>query len=127
MQRFAADDIKYAYSPHHAFVGTVQPGETFAVECVEGWSNFFREPEDLTPRPTTPRRPLKWAMVGPIEVAGAAPGGAVAITVHDVEVTTPGVCVYGPYADEDPLRGGTPRTRSSCTTRPAAASASTST
>ena len=45
MQRFAADDIKYAYSAQHAFVGTVEPGETFAVECVEGWSNFFRKPE----------------------------------------------------------------------------------
>jgi len=104
MQRFAADDIKYAYSPHHAFVGTVQPGETFAVECVEGWSNFFRKPEDLTPESYHAAEAVKWAMVGPIEVAGAEPGGAVAITIHDVEVTTPGVCVYGPYDDEDPLK-----------------------
>ena len=27
---------------------TVEPGETFAVECVEGWSNFFRHPDDMT-------------------------------------------------------------------------------
>jgi len=103
MQRFAADDIKYAYSPHHAFVGTVQPSETFAVECVEGWSNYFRKPEDLTPQTYHAAEALKWAMVGPIEVAGAEPGGAVAITIHDVEVVTPGVVVHGAYTEDDPL------------------------
>jgi amidase len=35
-------------------------------------------------------------------VAGAEAGGAVAITIHSVEVTTPGVVVYGAYTDDDP-------------------------
>ena len=42
-------------------------------------------------------------MTGPIAVAGVAVGGAVAVTIHDVEVTTPGVVVYGSYTAEDPL------------------------
>ena len=31
------------------------------------------------------------------------PGDAVAITIHPVEVTTPGVVVYGAYTGDDPL------------------------
>ena len=45
---------------------------------------------------------LKWAVTGPIAVAGAEAGGAVAVTIHSVEVTTPGVVVYGGYTAEDP-------------------------
>jgi amidase len=104
MQRFSAADHKYAYSPHHAAIGKVDPGETFTVEAVEGWSNFFRAPEDFTPESYHRAEAVKWAVTGPIAVAGAAPGGVVAVTVHEVEVTTPGVCVYGSYTDDDPLK-----------------------
>jgi acetamidase/formamidase len=42
-------------------------------------------------------------VTGPISVAGAKPGGAVAVTIHDVEVVTPGVVVYGAYTADEPL------------------------
>ena len=42
MQRFLASDAKYAYSPDHASIGTVQPGERFEVESVEGFGNYLR-------------------------------------------------------------------------------------
>lgn len=103
MQHFTSADHKYAYSPHHDPIGTVQPGETFTVDAVEGWSNYFRTPDDFTPETYHAAEAVKWAVTGPIAVAGAEPGGAVAVTIHEVEVVTPGVCVYGPYTDSDPL------------------------
>ncbi len=104
MQRFLARDAKYAYSPRHASIGTVERGETFTVECVEGWSSYFRSPTDFTPESHHAAEAVKWAVTGPIGVAGARAGGAVAITLQAVEITTPGVAVYGPYAEgADPL------------------------
>jgi amidase len=103
MQRFPESDAKYAYSPDHAPIGTVQPGEVFEVESVEGYSGFFRKPSDFTPESYARAEAVKWAVVGPIMVAGAQAGSAVAVTIHDVEITTPGVVTYGAYSrDVDP-------------------------
>lgn len=99
MKRFRARDVTYAYSAEHAQIGTVEPGEVFEVECVEGWSSFFRRPEDFTPESYAAADAVKWAVTGPIGVAGAEPGGVVAVTIHAVEPTTPGVVVYGAYDD----------------------------
>ena len=103
MQRFAADQATYAYSADHPSIGTVAPGEVFAVESVEGWSNAFRGPEDFTPEAYHAAEATKWAVVGPVAIEGARPGDAVAVTIHAIELTTPGISVYGPYADDDPL------------------------
>lgn len=102
MQRFATSDAKYSYSAHHQAIGTVQPQAMFAVECVEGFGNQFSSPEDFTPERYAHAETLKWAVTGPINVVGAVAGGAVAVTIHSVEPTTPGVVVYGSYAAEDP-------------------------
>ena len=93
MQRFSASDAKYAYSPDHASIGTVQPGERFEVESVEGFSNYFRDPSDFTPEVYARAEAVKWAVTGPISVAGAEANGAVAVTIHAVDVVTPGVVV----------------------------------
>jgi acetamidase/formamidase len=103
MQRFPAIDAKYAYSSQHASIGTVAAGEVFEVESVEGWSNYFRAPSDFTSENYAEAEAVKWAVVGPISVEGAVHGGAVAVTIHAVEVTTPGVVVYGAYEAADPL------------------------
>ena len=103
MQRFAASGAKYAYSPEHASIGTVQPGERFEVESVEGFSGYFRSPSDFTPETYAEAEAHKWAVTGPIAVAGAEAGGAVAVTIHAVDVLTPGVVVYGGYTNTDPL------------------------
>ena len=103
MQRFPESDAKYAYSPEHASIGTVQPGEVFEVESVEGYSGYFRSPEDFTPESYAAAEAVKWAVVGPIGVVGAEAGGGVAVTIHDVAVNTPGVVTYGAYSsDVDP-------------------------
>ena len=103
MQRFSAQDAKYAYSPEHATIGTVKPGERFEVESVEGFSGYFSSPSDFTSETYAEAEAHKWAVTGPIAVAGATAGGAVAVTIHEVEVVTPGVVVYGAYTAEDPL------------------------
>src|ERR687887_1810181 len=103
MQRFPESDAKYAYSPEHASIGTVEPGERFEVESVEGFSGYFTSPADFTPERYAEAEAHKWAVTGPISVAGARAGGAVAVTIHDVEVVTPGVVVYGSYTGDDVL------------------------
>jgi amidase len=103
MQRFSASDAKYAYSPDHASIGTVEPGERFEVESVEGFSGYFREPSDFTPEVYAEAEAHKWAVTGPVSVAGAKANEAVAVTIHAVEVATPGVVVYGAYTADDPL------------------------
>jgi acetamidase/formamidase len=103
MQRFLARDAKFSYSPGHARIGTVQAGEPFEVESVEGFYNSFASDSDFTPERYAEAEKLKWAVTGPVSVAGAAAGGAVAVTIHSVEVTTPGVVVYGGYTAEEPL------------------------
>jgi amidase len=103
MQRFPESDAKFAYSPEHASIGTVQPGERFEVESVEGFYNTFTSSEEFTPELYAKAEALKWAVTGPISVAGARAGGAVAVTIHSVEVVTPGCVVYGAYdPDADP-------------------------
>jgi amidase len=103
VQRFPASDAKYAYSPEHASIGTVQPGEVFEVESVEGWSGYFHSPSDFTPERHAEAEAHKWAVTGPISVEGVRADGAVAVTVHAVEVVTPGIVVYGAYTAPEPL------------------------
>jgi len=103
MQRFPESDAKYAYSSAHASIGTVEPGELFEVESVEGYSGYFRSPADFNAESYAAAEAHKWAVVGPITVAGARAGGAVKVTIHDVAITTPGAVTYGAYsADVDP-------------------------
>ena len=103
MQRFPESDAKFAYSSGHAPIGTVQPGERFEVESVEGFFGYFTSPADFTPERYAEAEAHKWAVTGPISVEGAHAGGAVAVTIHSVEVVTPGCVVYGGYdADADP-------------------------
>ncbi len=134
MQRFPASGAKYTYSPDHAPIGTVEPGERFEVESVEGFSGYFSSPSDFTPEVYAEAEAHKWAVTGPISVTGAKANGAVAVTIHDVEVVTPGVVVYGAYTADDvldwwddesacelyPARGGTLRfdDRTTLPTRP---------
>jgi amidase len=102
MQRFLTSDAKYAYSARHESIGEVKSGETFEVECVEGFGNQFSSADDFTPERYALAEGLKWAVTGPIDVDGAKAGGAVAVTIHSVVPTTPGVVVYGSYTADEP-------------------------
>jgi acetamidase/formamidase len=70
---------------------------------VEGFSGYFRAPSDFTPEVYTQAEAHKWAVTGPISVAGAKASEAVAVTIHAVDVVTAGVVVYGGYTADDPL------------------------
>jgi amidase len=102
MQRFTLTHTKYAYSSDHEPIGTVRAHERFEVECIDTWSRYFRTPSDFTPETRGLAGMYQWAVTGPIAVEGAGPGGAVAVTIHDVGVTGPGVAVYGDYASAEP-------------------------
>jgi acetamidase/formamidase len=93
---------KYAYSPDHSPIGTVQAHERFEVECIDTWSRCFRTPSDFTPDVRAVAGMYQWAVTGPIAVEGALPGDAIAVTIHDIRITGPGVAVYGEYASAEP-------------------------
>jgi amidase len=102
MQRFPAKDLKNVYSPYHQPYGRVRPGETFQIETQDGFAGALRKPEDLTPER------LAWAedhwciVTGPLAVEGAEPGTVIAVTVHGIEVTTPGLVILSRYQDPSP-------------------------
>ena len=123
MQRFLASDAKYSYSPDHAVDrhGASRASASRSSRSRASPTTSRRRP---TSRPSATREAekLKWAVTGPIAVAGAKAGGAVAVTIHAVEVTTPGVVVYGAYTAEEPLRVVGRRERLRASTRRRAAS-----
>ena len=103
MQRFRAErrEVRLQLRPRVARDGAARRARSRS-NRVEGFGNSFSSPDDFTPERYAVAETLKWAVTGPISVAGALAGGAVAVTIHSVEVTTPGVVVYGAYTDEDP-------------------------
>jgi amidase len=102
MQRFPADELKNVYSRSHEPCGQVESGETFQVETEDGFGGRFREPGGYTPENLTWLEENLDVVTGPIHVQGAEPGGVVDVRIEDVEVTTPGSVVLGPYTDPSP-------------------------
>jgi len=102
MQTFLPDDLKFTYSAEHTPIGTVESGETFVVETEDCFTARFRHPDGFTPEN------LAWVLenldgvTGPIAVAGAERGGAVAVTLHRVEVTTPGSIAWSTCEADSP-------------------------
>ena len=93
MQTFEARSIKYTYSPEHAPIGTVKPGESFVVITEDGFSGRYNEPGSFTPETAAWVEENLDGVTGPIAIEGAEPGQAVAITIDEVEVITPGTVV----------------------------------
>lgn len=89
LQFFPADDLKYVYSPAHEPVGSVRPGERFAVETADCFTGRYRDPADFSPQTAAWVDANLNPATGPISVAGAAAGGAIEITIEEIEVTTP--------------------------------------
>jgi amidase len=102
VQIFEPDDLKFTYSGDHAPIGTVEPGEVFVVETEDCFTGRFRTPDGFTPEN------LAWVLAnldgvtGPIAVAGATRGGAVAVTLHSVAVTTPGSTAWSTCEADSP-------------------------
>lgn len=102
MARFSSDDLKFTYSPLHDPIGTVAPGERFVVETEDCFTGRFQDPAGYTPENVAWVHRNLDGVTGPIHVDGAEPGDVVAITLHEVTVTTRGSVALSPCTDPTP-------------------------
>jgi len=102
VQNFNHKDLKFTYSPSHEKIGEVGPGELFTVETEDCFSGKFQQSENFN------AESLSWVLenldgvTGPISVRGAKVGDVVAITLHEIEITTPGSVALSPCDDPSP-------------------------
>ncbi|MHB1130303.1 MAG: acetamidase/formamidase family protein [Ilumatobacteraceae bacterium] len=95
-QVFGINDLKYTYSSTHVPIGSIRSGEIFQVETEDCFTNRFNDPSGFT------TENLSWVMdnldgvTGPIVVEGAKPGDVVAITIHEIEITSDGIVALSP-------------------------------
>jgi acetamidase/formamidase len=80
------DNIKYALSANDAFIGAVEPGEVFEVECAININDgvITRAGQQLTPNDV--ELPYVNGATGPIEVLGAKRGDMLTVEVLDMKV-----------------------------------------
>jgi amidase len=102
MQTFAADDLKYVYSPAHKPIGSVDSGERFIVDTSDCFTGRYLDPKDFSPETAAWVDANLNPVTGPIYVEGAEPGGAVEIRIDDIEVTTPAAVVISRCAAASP-------------------------
>lgn len=102
MQTFAPDPIRYEYSPSHPPLGEVQPGEVFTVRTEDCFTGRYRDPANFTPETAAWVDAHLNGVTGPIRVAGAHAGGAVAVTLQTVTVTEPPTVVVSRCTATDP-------------------------
>jgi amidase len=93
MQTFEPTDIKYAYSPEHVPIGTVEPGESFTVVTADGFTGRYEDPANFTPASAAWVEENLDGVTGPVAVRGAEPGQAVEIAIERIEVITAGCVV----------------------------------
>jgi amidase len=93
MQTFTPAELKYTYSPEHEPIGAVAAGETFTVFTVDGFTGRYADPADFNEQSAAWVEQNLDGVTGPIAVAGALAGQAVAVTIEELDVTTPGCVV----------------------------------
>jgi amidase len=91
MQSFAADNLKYVYSPWHEPIGVVEPGELFEVETSDCFTGRYRDPADFNAESAAWVEANLNPVTGPIAVDGARPGQAIEIFIQSITITTPGM------------------------------------
>jgi acetamidase/formamidase len=91
-----AGNIKYALSGNEAFVASVDPGETFVVECaINANDGTIRHVgQQLTPADVT--LPFVNGATGPIEVRGARKGDMLKLDIIHMELDTLGFTALWP-------------------------------
>jgi amidase len=93
VQTFSPEAIKYVYSPEHEPIGSVDPGERFAVVCEDCFTGRFRDAAEFNPASAAWVDEHLNGLTGPIHVRGAQAGGAVEVTIESVEILSPGCVV----------------------------------
>ncbi|MGD9724664.1 MAG: acetamidase/formamidase family protein [Pirellulales bacterium] len=89
MQRLSLGPLYYEYSRHVEPRLRIDSGETVVVESEDAFSGQIRTPADRRDKSTMP---FSNPQTGPIEIAGAQPGDALAVTIVAIEPTR-GHCV----------------------------------
>jgi acetamidase/formamidase len=110
MQTFTPADIKYTYSAAHVPIGTVAAGETFAVITEDCFTGRFVDPAAFNEESASWVEQNLNGVTGPIVVEGVHAGQAIAVTIEELEVTTPGCLVVSRCEAFSPRIGGTRRT-----------------
>ncbi len=103
MQTFAAQDLKYVYSPWHEPIGVVQPGERFEVETADCFTGRYRNPADFNPSTAAWVEDNLNPVTGPIRVEGAQPGRAIEVAIEAITITTPGMLAVSRCAALSPI------------------------
>ena len=80
------DNIKYALSANDAFIGAVDPGETFEVECAININDGVITHVGQQLKADDVHIPFVNGATGPIEVQGAAPGDMLTVEVLGMKV-----------------------------------------
>jgi amidase len=93
MQTFEPTDLKYTYSPEHEPIGTVAPGETFAVNTEDGFTGRYSDSASFNPETAAWVGEHLDGVTGPIAVDGAEPGQALEVRIESIQVSTPGCVV----------------------------------
>lgn len=93
MKTFEPAALKYTYSPEHAPIGVVAANERFAVITRDCFTGRYEDPANFTPETAAWVEDNLDGVTGPITVAGAEAGEAVAVTIESVEAITPGYVV----------------------------------
>jgi len=93
MQTFSPTELKYTYSPDHEPIGTVAAGEVFTVLTEDCFTGRFADPSAFNAESAAWVEEHLDGVTGPIAVEGAQAGQAIAITIEEIEVTTPGCVV----------------------------------
>lgn len=82
MQRVSAEPLVYEFSRHREPRLQITPGDTILVESEDALSGQIRTNDD---RRDKSKMPWSNPVAGPIAVAGAAPGDALAVTIHEIQ------------------------------------------
>jgi acetamidase/formamidase len=89
--RLSKSPLLYELSRHHEPRARIQPGTRLLVEAEDALSGQIRAPAD---RRDKSKVPFSNPVNGPILVAGAEPGDALAVTIHAIRPTLPQCSTY---------------------------------
>jgi amidase len=102
LKEFRPEDLKFLYSSDHDPIGSVAPGERFIVETEDCFTGRYRDPSGFTPENNAWIDRNLDGVTGPIYVDRAEPDDIVAVTLHDIEVTTRGSVALSPCSAPSP-------------------------
>jgi amidase len=92
LKRFRATEqnLSNSYAPDHTPIGEVAPGQVFELETQDCYGGRFQEASGYTEENLAWIEDNENILTGPVAVGGARAGDVLAVTIHAIDVTTPG-------------------------------------